>query len=82
MLARFGNTPTQLEIQVEIPAGHDRDGDGIGNVAIHPEKIELQVQQRRVEREAGQADQLELCKAAQPQAKRTSCLRVLSRSIL
>src|SRR3984957_5015910 len=58
--------PAQLHIEPEIPSRYDDDGDGVGDIAVHAEKIELQIQEHRIEHQTCEANQLKLGKSAQP----------------
>ena len=62
---RLGDSPAELEVQPEIPSGHGEDRYGVGDIAVHPEQIELQIQQSRIDGHARQANQLELAEAPQ-----------------
>src|SRR5208283_4084266 len=72
--SRLGAPPADFEIQPEIPARHGGDGHGVGEVAVHSQQIELQIEQNRIEYRTGEANQLEFAQAPQPRL-RTGLLR-------
>src|SRR5580698_3914235 len=49
VLLHDGDTPTQLQIQPEIPGRHDADGHEVGDVAIDTEEVELKVEKQGVD---------------------------------
>src|SRR5450631_4617383 len=63
--SRFGDSPTELQVEPKVPTGDGGDGHGVGEVAVHAQQIELQVEQGRIDGHTRQANQLELAQATQ-----------------
>src|ERR1039458_10274266 len=71
----FCHTPAELEIQPEVPAGDNDDGHAVRQVPVHPEQIELQIQQHGIEYQTTQTNELELREPlhAMPKASLVRC---------
>src|SRR5271170_6422723 len=58
-----GNAPAELFVGLVVPQGHQADGDQVGEVAIHVQPIELDIQDHDVKEDAERADGVELQEA-------------------